>query len=92
MDIAARLPGNRGSVPGSGKILLFSTVSRPRLGLTQPPFHCIPGNLSPEIKWPRRKAHFHLVLTLRMSGGVPSLPIRLRSMVTILPFRTMIDG
>jgi hypothetical protein len=31
--------GSRGSIPGRGKIILFSAADRPTLGLTQPSIH-----------------------------------------------------
>jgi hypothetical protein len=40
----------RGSIPGSGKILLSSTVSKLLLGLTQPPIQWVPQAISPGVK------------------------------------------
>jgi hypothetical protein len=37
----------RGSIPGWGKVFLFSTASRPNLGFTQPPNQWVPEALSP---------------------------------------------
>jgi hypothetical protein len=37
-------------------ILLFTTVSRTALGLTQPPMKWVPGALSMGVKWPEREA------------------------------------
>jgi hypothetical protein len=36
----------RGSIPGRGNIILFSILSRPALGTTQPPIQWILGDLS----------------------------------------------
>jgi hypothetical protein len=47
-----RYPGLRGrsSSPGRVKNFLFSTVSRPALGSTQPPIQLVPGALSHRVK------------------------------------------
>jgi hypothetical protein len=42
----------RSSIPGSVKIILFSTACRTALGSTQPPVQWAPGVLSPGVKWP----------------------------------------
>jgi hypothetical protein len=44
--------GGRISSPGRMKNFLFSTSSRPALGLTQPPIQWVPGALSPGVKQP----------------------------------------
>jgi hypothetical protein len=33
------------------KNCLFSVLSRSALGLTEPPIQCVPGALSPRLKW-----------------------------------------
>jgi hypothetical protein len=38
------------------EIFLYSTASRPALGLTQPPVQWMPGALSPGVKLPGREA------------------------------------
>jgi len=54
---------------------LFTTVSRPVLGPTQPPVQWIPGALSLGVKRPGREAdHLHLVPRSRMRGAIPPLP------------------
>jgi hypothetical protein len=63
-------------------IFLFTTASRPALGLTQPPIQGVPGALSLGIKRPGREAdHSHLVPRSRMRGVVPPPPIRLHGVV-----------
>jgi hypothetical protein len=42
-------------VPSEVGNFLFSTVSRPALGPTQPPIQCVPGDLSLGVKRPRRE-------------------------------------
>jgi hypothetical protein len=49
-------PSGRSSSPGGGKNFLFSTSSRPVLGLTQPPIQWVLGALSPGVKRPGREA------------------------------------
>jgi hypothetical protein len=43
---------SRGSNRGKGKIILFSTSSRPALGYTQPPIRLVPGAISLVVKRP----------------------------------------
>jgi hypothetical protein len=40
----------RGSIPGKGKIFLFSKASRPALRPIRPPIQWVPGTLSPGLK------------------------------------------
>jgi hypothetical protein len=48
---------DRGSIPGGGLgIFPFDTVSRPALGLTQPPIQWVPGALSLGVYRPGREA------------------------------------
>jgi hypothetical protein len=42
--------------PGRVKTFLFSTLSRPALGSTQPPIQWVPGAPSPGVKRPKREA------------------------------------
>jgi hypothetical protein len=44
----------RGSIPGKGRDVFFSTASRRALGLTQPLSQSVPGAISPGIKLPGR--------------------------------------
>jgi hypothetical protein len=46
----------QGSIPGRGKIFLFSEASRPALGPIQPPIEWVPGALSLGVKRPGREA------------------------------------
>jgi hypothetical protein len=46
----------RSSSPGRVKNCLFSTASRPALGLTQPPIEWVPGTLSQGLKRPGLEA------------------------------------
>jgi hypothetical protein len=48
--------GGRSLSPGSAKNVLFSRLSRPALGPTQPPIQCIPEALSPRVNRPWREA------------------------------------
>jgi hypothetical protein len=58
--LRAGRPRSQSSSPGTIKNFLFSTSSRPALGLIQPPIHWVPGALSPEVKRPGREAdHSH---------------------------------
>jgi hypothetical protein len=48
----------RSSSPGRLKNFLFSTSSRPVLGLTQPPIQWVTGALSPGVKRPGRESDY----------------------------------
>jgi hypothetical protein len=48
--------GSRVRFPAELGIFLFTTVSRPALGLTQPPIQWVPGALSLGVKRPGREA------------------------------------
>jgi hypothetical protein len=50
------------------EIFLFSTVSRPALGPTQPPIQWVTGALSPGVEWQGVKliTHLHLLPRSRM--------------------------
>jgi hypothetical protein len=50
VSVWAGRPGDRGSIPGRGKIFPLASVSRPALGPTQPPVQWVPGVLSPGVK------------------------------------------
>jgi hypothetical protein len=54
--LRAERPGSWGSSAGRDKNILSSTLSRPTLESTQPPFKCVPGALSSEVKRMGRKA------------------------------------
>jgi hypothetical protein len=54
--LGAGRPRGRSSSPGKFKNFLFSTSSRLAVGPTQPPLQCVPGALSPGIKWQGREA------------------------------------
>jgi hypothetical protein len=45
-----------GSIPGKGKIFVFSTTTRLDLGLVQPPIQWVPGTITPGLRRPRREA------------------------------------
>jgi hypothetical protein len=53
----------RNSSRGRVKNFHFSTLSKPALGSTQPPFQCVPEAVSPEIKRQGREAG-HSLLTI----------------------------
>jgi hypothetical protein len=53
---------DRGSIPGRGKIFLFSTASRSALGPTRPPIRGAQGAIFPRVKRLESEAdHLHLV-------------------------------
>jgi hypothetical protein len=68
-------------------IFLFSIASRPALGATQSPIQCVPGAVSPGIKWQEHEAD-HLPLSsavIKNVGAIPNLlsigtPVLLRSL------------
>jgi hypothetical protein len=47
---------DRGSIPGRGKIFIFSIASGPALGSTKPPIQWVSGTISPGVKRPEREA------------------------------------
>jgi hypothetical protein len=53
---------------------LHTTAFRPALGPTQPPIQWVRGALSLGVKWPGRKAHFHVVPMAIMRGAIPPFP------------------
>jgi hypothetical protein len=50
-------PDARGSIPGRGKIFLFSTTSGPPMGPTQSPIQWAVGIIFPGVKRHRREAN-----------------------------------
>jgi hypothetical protein len=65
----------RSSSPGKGKIFLFSTASRPVLGLTQSTIQWVPGALSMGVKRQGREAdHSLLVRRSRIRGSIHPFP------------------
>jgi hypothetical protein len=46
----------QGSIPGKGKIFIFSTASKSALGPTQPPLQWVPGAIFPGVKRPGLQA------------------------------------
>jgi hypothetical protein len=57
-------------------IFLFTTVSKPAVGPTQPPIQRVPGALSLRVKQPGMKLtiHLHLAPRSRMRGAIHPLP------------------
>jgi hypothetical protein len=66
----------RGSTPGRSQIFLFSTVSRPALGPTQPPFRWVPRAISPRVKRLGREADHSPPSSAEVNndGAIPPLP------------------
>jgi hypothetical protein len=66
------------SIPGKGKIVLFSIAFRPALRPTQPPIQRVPVVISPGLKRPGHEAqHFHPSIAEVKKVGiilVPPLP------------------
>jgi len=65
------------SIPGRVRrgFFLFATMSRPALGLSQPPTQWVPGDVAPGVEYWNMKltACLRLMLRLRMHGAVPPL-------------------
>jgi hypothetical protein len=75
-----------GSIPGRGKISLFSIKSRPALGPIQPPIQWVQGALSPGIKRPGRQADRSPSSSNEVNNGgavAPHSPIRVHGAVLI---------
>jgi hypothetical protein len=66
----------RGSIPITGKRLLYSTASRPVLGPAQPPIRCVPRALSPGVKRQGREAGHSPPSSAQVKdgGAIPPLP------------------
>jgi hypothetical protein len=73
----------RGSVPGRGKIFLFSIASSPVLGPTQPTIQWVSRSLSSGLKRPGREADHSPPSTAEVKNGAAYLhyPIGLHGMV-----------
>jgi hypothetical protein len=56
-------------------IFLLSVTSIPALGLTQPPIHWLPEDVSPEVKRPEREADHSppSIAAVKNSGAIYSL-------------------
>jgi hypothetical protein len=59
----------RGSIPGRGKVFLFSVVFRPALGSTQPPVQWALGALPPGVKRPWHEANHELPSSAEVKNG-----------------------
>jgi hypothetical protein len=57
------------SIPDRVKIFLFSTVSRPALGPTQPSIQYVPGALSLGVKLPGRETDHLLPASAEVKNG-----------------------
>jgi hypothetical protein len=68
-----------GLIPGRGKILLFSTASRPALGPTQPPIRWVPEAIYPGVKRPRREADLSPPSSAGAKNGGAISPLPLTS-------------
>jgi hypothetical protein len=66
----------RDSIPGRGKICLFSIASRPDLRSNQSPIQCVPGALSLEVKRPGREAEHSRSSSaeFKNGGAIPLFP------------------
>jgi hypothetical protein len=67
---------SRGSIPGRGKIFLFSIASRPPLGPTEPPIQWVSGAVSSGVKRQGREAEHSPSSSAeaKNGGAIPSLP------------------
>jgi hypothetical protein len=72
---------DRGSVPGRGKIFLYSTASRPTLGPTQPPSQWVSGGVSPGVKRQGREASPPSRAKVKNCEAIPPLPTRVHDVV-----------
>jgi hypothetical protein len=65
-----------GSIPGKGKIFLFSTASKRALRPTHAPIQWAQGNLSPEVKRAGREAGHSPPTSaeVKNGGAIPPLP------------------
>jgi hypothetical protein len=72
-----------GSIPGRGKIFLFSIECRPGVGLNQHSVQWVLGAVSMRVKQQGREAytHFHLVPRLRMVELYINSPIHFHDVV-----------
>jgi hypothetical protein len=66
----------RVSIPGRGKIFLYSTASRPVMEPTPPPIQLIP-----EVKRLGREADHSSIAEVKKGGAIPPIPIRLHDVV-----------
>jgi hypothetical protein len=66
---------DRDSIPGKGKVFLFSIASRPGLGSAQPPIHMVPGAISPAVKRPEREADHSSPFNAEVKNGGAIAPL-----------------
>jgi hypothetical protein len=68
--------GDRGSIPGRGKICLYSTASCPALGPKKPPIQGAPRTFTPGVKRPGREFDHSPPCSAKVKNGraVPPLP------------------
>jgi hypothetical protein len=73
----------RGSNPARGNIFLFSTISRPAVGPTQPPIQWVPGPIFPAVKRRKRGADHSLPSSteVKNGGAIDTSPTRLSGYV-----------
>jgi hypothetical protein len=62
-----------GWITGRGKMFLFSMMSRPVLGPTQPPIQCVPGALSGGMK--TLANYYYFLITINFSSSFISYRI-----------------